>query len=62
MYELFIKKKKAAANKARAVKVDQKIIEERKLNRSYETIGNITILNIGKRKRDLKFFKSVRDA
>ena len=62
VYDLFMKKKKAAVNEARAIKVDQEIIKKRKLTASHETIGNITILNIGKRTWASQFLKSVRDA
>ena len=62
VYELFMKRKKAAAKEARNVKVDQEIIRKRKLEASHETIGNITILNIGKRTWASQFLKSIRDA
>ena len=59
IYELFMKRKKAAINKARDVKIDQEIIKKRKLTASHETIGNITILNIGKRTGASQFLKSI---
>ncbi|MGI6424760.1 MAG: UPF0236 family transposase-like protein [Tepidanaerobacteraceae bacterium] len=62
VYDMFIQKKKAAVNEARQVKVDQEIIRKRKLTTSHETIGNITILNIGKRTWASQFLKSIRDA
>jgi hypothetical protein len=62
VYDIFIQKKKAAANEARQVKVDQEIIRKRKLTTSHETIGNITILNMGKRTWASQFLKSIRDA
>jgi hypothetical protein len=62
VYEIFMQKKKAAINEAREVKVDQEIIRKRKLTTSRETIGNITILNIGKRTWASQFLKSMRDA
>jgi hypothetical protein len=62
VYDLFIEKKKAVASEAKAIQVDQDIIKRRKLSTSHETIGNITILNIGKRTWLSQFLKSVRDA
>lgn len=59
VYDIFMRKKKAAINEASEVKVDREIIRKRKLS---ETIGNITILNIGKRTWASQFLKSVRDA
>jgi hypothetical protein len=56
-----MRKKKAAINEASEVKVDREIIRKRKLTASHETIGNITILNIGKRTWASQFLKSVRD-
>ncbi|MGI6587005.1 MAG: hypothetical protein ACOX3L_14050 [Lutisporaceae bacterium] len=62
VYDIFMRKKKAAINEASEVKVDREIIRKRKLTASRETIGNITILNIGKRTWASQFLKSVRDA
>ena len=62
VYELIMKRKKAAAKQAKEVKIDQEIIRKRKLKSSHETIGNITILNIGKRTWATEFLKSIRDA
>ena len=62
VYELIMKKKKVAAKEAKEVKIDQEIIRKRKLKSSRETIGNITILNIGKRTWATGFLKSIRDA
>ncbi|MGB4462072.1 MAG: ISLre2 family transposase, partial [Tepidanaerobacteraceae bacterium] len=62
VYDIFIQKKKAAVNEARQIKTDQDIIRKRKLTTSHETIGNITILNIGKRTWASQFLKSIRDA
>jgi hypothetical protein len=62
IYDLFIERKKAAINEAKAIDVDQKIVEKRKLSASHETIGNVTILNIGKRSLASRFLKSVRGA
>ncbi len=61
VYDIFMRKKKAAINEASEVKVDREIIRKRKLTASHETIGNITILNIGKRTWASQFLKSVRD-
>ncbi|MGI6574815.1 MAG: ISLre2 family transposase [bacterium] len=62
VYDIFIQKKKAALNEARKVKVDREIMRKRKLTASHETIGNITILNTGKRTWISQFLKSIRDA
>jgi hypothetical protein len=62
IYDLFIERKKAVANEARAIKIDQEIVKKRKLSASHESIGNITILNIGKRTWASQFLKSVRGA
>ena len=62
IYDLFIERKKAAKNEAKAIEVDQKIMKKRKLTGSHETIGNITMLNIGKRSLASQFLKSVRGA
>jgi uncharacterized protein (DUF2147 family) len=62
IYNLFIARKKAAINEAKAIEADQKIVEKRKLSASHETIGNITILNIGKRSLASQLLKSVRGA
>jgi hypothetical protein len=62
VYDLLMKRKKAAMNEARFLKVDSRIIKKRKMVGSHETIGNITILNIGKKTWASQFLKSVRDA
>lgn len=62
VYELFMKQKKAIAKKARNLKIDQEIIRKRQLKSSHETIGNITVLNIGKRTWAHEFLKSIRDS
>lgn len=62
IYDLFIERKKAAINEARAIELDQEILRKRKLSASHETIGNVTILNIGKRSLASQFLKSVRGA
>lgn len=62
VYDLIMERKKAAINEARAVKVDSEIIKKRKSVQAHETIGNITILNIGKKTWASQFLKSVRDA
>jgi len=62
IYDMFLKRKKAAANEARAIEVDQEILKRRKLSASYENIGNIAILNTGKRTLAAQFLKSVRGA
>ena len=60
IYELFMKKKKAAAREEKEIKIDQEIIKKRRLKASNEAIGNITVLNIGKRTWASQFLKSIR--
>lgn len=62
IYEQFIKRKKAAKKEAKAIKIDQGIMGKRRQSTSHETIGNVTILNIGKRSLASQFLKSVRGA
>jgi hypothetical protein len=62
VYELYVKRKRAAANEAKAVKMDHEIIRKRRLAASHETIGNISVLNIGKKTWASQLLKSVRDA
>lgn len=62
IYDLFIERKQAAINEAKAIEIDQEIVKKRKLFASQETIGNVTILNIGKRSLASQFLKSVRGA
>jgi hypothetical protein len=62
VYELFMKRKKEAVKESRIVKVDREIVRKSKLKASQETIGNITILNIGKRTWASQFLRSIRDA
>lgn len=62
IYDLFIERKKTTVNEAKAIEVDQEIMKKRKLSASQETIGNVTILNIGKRSLTSQFLKSVRGA
>jgi len=60
IYDLFIERKKATINEAKAIEVDRKIVEKRKLSAAHQTIGNVTILNIGKKTLASQFLKSVR--
>jgi hypothetical protein len=62
VYDLFIKRKKAVIKEAKAIKVDQEIMKKRELSASYENIGNVTILYIGKRSWISQYLKSVRGA
>lgn len=62
IYDLFMERKKAAIYEAIAIEVDQEIVKKRKLSASHETIGNVTILSIGKRSLASQFLKSVRGA
>ena len=60
IYELFMQKKKEQVNEAGRIKADHEILRRRNLLSSHATIGNITILNIGKRTQTLQLLKSVR--
>ena len=62
VYQLFMEKKKDEANEARAIEVDREIIRRRKLSATSETLGNLPILNIGKKSTAAKFLTSVRGA
>jgi len=62
VYDLFLERKRAGVVEARAIKVDQEIIKKRQLSSSHETIGNVTILNIGKKTLAQQFLKSIRYA
>lgn len=60
VYDLLMNKKRAAQKKTRIIKMDQEILEKRKAVGSYETMGNLEILNIGKRTVASRFLRSVR--
>lgn len=60
VYDLLMNKKRAAQKKTRIIKMDQEIIEKRKAVGSYETMGNLEILNIGKRTVASRFLRLVR--
>jgi len=62
VYDIFMQKKKEAIKEEKKIKVDREIIRKRKYNASHETIGNITILNMGKRTWISQLLKSIRDA
>jgi len=49
-------------NQARAFKLDQRIINRRTLTETHETLGNLTLLNIGKKTSMMKFLRSIRTA
>ena len=59
---MFMQKKKEAINEERENKNGPGNYQETKVTASHETIGNITILNIGKRTWVSQFLKSMRDA
>ena len=62
IYDIFMKKKNEERNRARIMELDREIYNRRKRSTTYETIGNITILNIGKRTWASQYLKSIRDA
>lgn len=62
IYELFMERKKATTKEARVMKVDSGIVKKREQKVSHETIGNITILSIGKKTWASQYLKSIRDA
>ena len=62
VYDIFMQKKKEEIKEEKKIKVDREIIRKRKYNASHETIGNITILNMGKRTWISQLLKSIRDA
>jgi len=57
-----MQKKKETIKEEKKIKVDREIIRKRKYNAAHETIGNITILNMGKRTWISQLLKSIRDA
>jgi hypothetical protein len=62
VYDLLMTKKKQALNQARAFKLDQRIINRRTVTETHETLGNLTILNIGKKTSMMQFLRSIRTA
>jgi hypothetical protein len=62
VYELLLDRKNTKTNEAKAIKLNLKIIENRKLPTSHETFGNLAILNTGKRSITSRFLRSVRGA
>ena len=62
VYNLLMEKKRAAQKEARIYKISQAIIEKRKLTGTYETIDNLTILNVGKRAPISQYLRSIRNA
>lgn len=62
VYNLLMEKKRAAQKETRILKISQEIIEKRKVAGLYETIGNLTILNIGKRTTASLFLRSIRSS
>ncbi len=61
IYELFMERKKETANAARMLRVDDAIRERRKSVKGHETIGNVAILNSGKRTRTFQLLRAVRN-
>lgn len=60
VYDFLLKKKRNEQKKAKILKMEQEILEKRKAIGSYETRGNLEILNIGKRTVASRFLRSVR--
>lgn len=62
IYPLLMQKKQETAKEARQIKIDQEILRKRKLIANSETLGNITMFNIGKRTGASKLLQSFRGA
>src|SRR5690606_4323553 len=62
VYDIFMQKKKETIKEEKKINSDLDMIKKRKYNASYETIGNISILNMGKRTWTSQLLKSTRDA
>jgi hypothetical protein len=62
VYDLLMEKKRAAQKEARILKIDQEVTGNRKVVGLYETLDNITILNIGKRTTTSRFLRSIRNS
>ncbi len=65
VYNLLMEKKRAAQKETRIHKISQAIIEKRKvteINEIDETLGNLMILNVGKKAPISQFLKSIRNA
>ena len=62
VYDLLMEKKRAAQKEARILKIDQDVTGNRKVVGLYETLDNITILNIGKRTTTSRFLRSIRNS
>ena len=60
VYDFLLEKKKAEQKEARISRLKQEIIEKRKAAGSYETMGNLEILNTGKRTVASRFLRSIR--
>jgi hypothetical protein len=60
VYDFLLEKKRAERKEARISRLKQEIIEKRKAAGSYETMGNLEILNTGKRTVASRFLRSIR--
>jgi hypothetical protein len=62
VYDLFIGQKKESKRESKRIQIDKAVVRNRKLAASRETIGNLTILNTGKKTWAYEFLKSIRHA
>jgi len=62
VYDLMLAKKRAEQKEARIAKLKQEIIDKRKVVGLYETMGNLEILNIGKKTVASRFLRSIRSS
>ena len=62
VYDLLMEKKRAAKKNARIHKINQAIMEKRKLTEINETMGNLEVLNMGRRAPISQFLRSIRNA
>jgi hypothetical protein len=62
VYDLLMEKKRTTQKEARFLKMTEKIIEKRKAAGLYETMGNLEILNIGKKTVAARYLRSVRSS
>ncbi len=62
VYDLLLAKKRKELKEARSIKIDQEIIEKRKVSVSQETFDNIEILNVGRKSVMSRFLRRIRTA
>ena len=62
VYDFLLEKKRAEQKEARILKIKQEIIDKRKVVGLYETMGNLEILNIGKKTVASRFLRSIRSS